>query len=192
VTLAIPAALLAIYLPFLVFHANDWYYTRFLLPGYPGLFTGLGALAVAIASRPRWRIIAIAAVAMVVTAIAVQGWSLSLRTGVFKQRESDARFAWAVDYARRTPERSILISNAHSGTLRFYSGRDVLRFEAIRPAELDTAVANLRRNGYHLFLVGDEFEIVEFRTLFAATNTVRAAYRRPRAAYAGVEIYDVP
>ena len=130
--------------------------------------------------------------AVTVGVMVVHGWSVSIRSGVFRQRQGDARFARAVEYARRLPERSILISNAHSGTLRFYTGRDVLRFEGIRARDLDTAVEHLRKNGYQLFLIGDVFEIEEFRTLFTATNTVRAAYGQPRATFAGVEVYDVP
>jgi hypothetical protein len=191
ITLAMPLTVLALYVPFIVFHPIDWGYTRFLLPGYPGLFAGVGVLAAAVVARARRRALSAAAVAFIVGAIAAHGWILSVRADVFMQRTGDARFARAVDYVKRLPERSILVSNAHSGTLRFYTGRGVLRFEAIRPEELDKATVHLRRSGYALFLIGDEFEIDQFRTTFSGTRTAAALPRKPRANLGGVVVYDI-
>jgi hypothetical protein len=191
VTLGIPLALLANYIPFLVFHPNDWGYTRFLLPGYPAWFVGLGVTAMSAIERARRSRAAIAAVAIIITAIASYGWVVALNTGVFMQRQGDARYKRAVDYAAGLPFRSILLANAHSGTLRFYTGREVLRFEAIRPPELDTLVQYLRRNGYALFLIGDEFEIDQFRTMFSDSRTVATMTKEPRKSLAGVDVYDI-
>jgi hypothetical protein len=135
VTLGLPAAALALYLPFLVFHRIDWGYTRFLLPAYPALFAGFGIAMAAAVTRTSRPVLAGAVAAVIVGAVAAHGWIESVNTGVFMQRAADARFARTVDYVRRLPERSILVSNAHSGTLRFYTGRGVLRFEAVRPEE---------------------------------------------------------
>ncbi len=191
VTLGVPLAVLALYLPFLVFDRVDWGYTRFLLPAYPALFAGFGiAITAAIARTPR-RVLGIAAAAAAVGVVVAYGWIVSVRSGVFLQRAGDARYARAVEYVRGLPERSIVISNAHSGTLRFYTGRGVLRFEAIRPEQLDTAATNLRRQGYTLFLLGDEFEIDQFRTRFARTRTVAALPREPRVNLAGVAVYNL-
>ena len=190
VTFVIPFALLALYTPFLVFQWWEWSYTRFLLPAYPALFTGLGIMgAVALA---RWRRPAMTTAAVALVAIvSVRGWMLTINSGVFTQQSGDARYARAVDYAKRLPDRSILLSNAHSGTLRFYTGRDILRFEAIRPEELDKATAQLQHQGYALFLIGDEFEIDHFRNLFAGTRTAAALPKKPRAELGGVLVYDL-
>jgi hypothetical protein len=191
ITLAMPLAALALYVAFIVFHPVDWGYTRFLLPGYPGLFAGAGVLmAAAVARAPRPAIARVAA-ALVVAIVAAYGWIVCVRAEVFLQRTSDARFARAVDYVKRLPERSIVISNAHSGTIHFYTGRGVLRFEAIRPEEIDKATVHLRRQGYALFLLGDEFEIEQFRTTFAGTRTLATLPKKPRAAFDGVVVYDV-
>ena len=191
VTLAVPLALLALYMPFLVFHRIDWGYTRFLLPGYPALFAGFGMAVTAVIARTSRAALAAVAAAVIVSVVVAHGWIVCMRSGVFRQRAGDARFARIVDYVRRLPEQSILISNAHSGTLRFYTGRGVLRFEAIRPEELDTAATHLRRQGYALFLVGDEFEIHEFRTRFAHTRTLAALPREPRVNLDGAVVYNL-
>jgi len=191
VTLGLPLAVLALYLPFLVFDRVDWGYTRFLLPAYPAVFAGVGIVLAASIARTTRTGLAVAAAALVVAVIVAQGWVYSLRSGVFTQRAGDARFARTVEYVRRLPERSILVSNAHSGTLRFYTGRGVLRFEAIRPEELDKAATHLRREGYALFLVGDEFEIDQFRKRFAKTRTVAALPRKPRVNLGGAVIYNL-
>ena len=190
VTLVIPLAVLGLYTPFLVFQWWEWSYTRFLLPAYPALFTGLGIVGAAALSRWRRPAMTMAAVALA-GIVAVRGWMLCINGGVFTQQLGDARYARAVDYAKRLPERSILLSNAHSGTLRFYTGRDILRFEAIRPEELDKATTQLRRQGYALFLIGDEFEIHHFRNLFAGTRTAAALPKKPRAELGGVHVYQI-
>jgi len=191
ITLAMPLVVLALYLPFIVFHSVDWGYTRFLLPGYPGFFAGLGIVAAAVVAGAPRPALAAAAAGLIVGVVVVHGWALCVSTDVFMQRAGDARFAQAVDYVKKLPERTILVSNAHSGTLRFYTGRGVLRFEAIRPEELDKATVHLRRQGYALFLIGDEFEIEEFRTIFAGTRTASALPKEPRAAFNGVVVYPL-
>lgn len=191
VAVALPLATLALYIPFLVFHPTDWGYTRFLLPAYPALFAGVGLAAVAVIRRTSRPALATAAVAAIIGAVVAYGWIFSVRSGVFRQRIGDARFARIVDYVNRLPERSIFVSNAHSGTLRFYTGRGVLRFEAIRPEELDTAATHLRRLGYALFLVGDEFEAEQFRARFAKTRMVAALPKEPRVNLEGAVVYSL-
>jgi hypothetical protein len=191
VTMLIPLALLALYMPFLVFHRTDWGYTRFLLPGYPALFAGFGIVASALIARSSRPMLARAAAGVIVAVVVAHGWVVSVRSGTFAQRAGDARYARIVEYVKRLPDRSILVSNAHSGTLRFYTGRGVLRFEAIRPQELDPALTDLRRQGYALFLVGDEFEIDQFRTRFAKTQTLAALPREPRVNLGGAVVYNL-
>jgi hypothetical protein len=161
------------------------------MPGYPGLFAGFGIIVALAVAAARRRAPAAGAALALVGLVAAWGWSFSLHAGVFRQRIGDARYARAVEYAMQLPRRSVILSNAHSGTLRFYTGLDVLRFEAIRPLELDTALDHLRRNGYSLFFIGDEFELQQFRTRFAGSRTSAALGRKPRSAFDGVVVYDV-
>ncbi|MGH6692986.1 MAG: hypothetical protein ACREF4_20145, partial [Gammaproteobacteria bacterium] len=191
VTLAPPLLVLATYLPFLVFNPNDWGYLRFLLPAYPALCAGVGVVTVAAVAQARRRGRAVIAVAIVAGAVAAYGWHLCLKEGVFMQRVGDARYARAVEFARQLPERSVFVSNSHSGTLRFYTGRDILRFEAVRPAEIDVALDHLRRNGYHLFFIGDEFEIDMFRARFPNSRAVTALNQATRVSFDGVVVYPL-
>jgi hypothetical protein len=192
ITLGIPAALLAFYLPFFVFPWWDWGYTRFLLPSYPAIFVGCGVVAAAASARATRPAVANALIVVAIAIIAANGWTYAISEGVFTQRLGDARYSWAIEYAKKLPERSIVLSNAHSGTLRFYAGRDVIRFEAIRARDIDRAKSALEAQGYTLFFIGDEFELDEFRTLFAGTRTIASLPKKPRAQYGGVVVYDIP
>jgi hypothetical protein len=83
------------------------------------------------------------------------------------------------------------VSLSHSGTIRFYTGRDVFRFESIHPSQLDQAMAHLRRLEYHLYLVGDDFEIEMFRTRFSATSTVAGIDSPRRVDLNGASLYPL-
>jgi hypothetical protein len=189
-TAGVPFIVLALYLPYSVFGPNDWGYLRFLLPAYPSVFVGAGIVVAAVVTRAHRRRLAAVAALLVIGVLIAHGWRLSVVDGLFMQRVGDARFAVAAEYAKALPERSVLISNAHSGTLHFYTGRDVLRFEAIRPADLDVIVSHLKGLGYSLHFIGDEFETAQFRTRFAGSSALAAMSTKPRAAFQGVEAYD--
>jgi 4-amino-4-deoxy-L-arabinose transferase-like glycosyltransferase len=191
VTLLLPIAMLVLFLPFLVFHENDWGYTRFLIPGYTGLAVGCGMVAVSAVERARRSRTAVALATAGVAAVAAFGWTFAVRNGVFLQRHGDHRFAEAVAYTRELPPRTILVSNSHSGTLRHYTGRDVLRFETVPPEEIDIAVEYLLEKGYHLVFIGDEFELEQFQTRFAGCRVLARLGRKPRAAFSGVVAYDI-
>jgi hypothetical protein len=188
VTLGCPLMLMATYMPFLVFNPTDWGSMRFLLPAIATLSAGVGLVAVTLVSRARSRV-AVVAAGLVTAAVAAHGWTFAVEKGVFRQRIGDARFARAVEVAHSLPQPSVFISNSHSGTLRFYTGRDILRFEAIGVAELDIAMDHLTRKGYHLFFIGDEFELDQFRTAFEKTRAVTRLAQKPRALLEGVVIY---
>jgi hypothetical protein len=189
VTAVFPALVFALYVPYLVFQPHEWWYTRFLLPGYPALLAGLGSLVVGFITRSRRVELSVAFMALITAFVIVHGWRFAVANTVFTQRAGDQRFARAVRYVQRLPARSIIVSLAHSGTIRYYTKRDVLRFEAIDPGQLDLALEYLRARGHDVYLVGDEFEIDMFRRRFAPTRAVGRMDPRAAVNLSGVAVY---
>jgi hypothetical protein len=171
VTTMFPIALVALYLPHLVLGIDDWPYLRLLLPAYPPLMIGLAIVAGAAAHRIRVAWARAAAVVTIVAAVAVHGWEFAAASGVSAIRHTDTRYGRTAEYVKQLPPRSIIVSRVHSGTIHFYTGRDVLQFERLSPDQMDTAVFHLRDAGYQLYLVGDDLEIEMFRRMTNGTRT---------------------
>jgi hypothetical protein len=188
VTTVYPIVALGLYLPYVAF--EHWPFLRFLLPAYPGVLAGAGAVLVEGARRSRHPLVALASVALVAFA-ALHGWQAARRENTFAIETFDRRYARAVEFVRRLPQKAVIVSNVHSGTLHFYTGRDILRFEVMRPEDVDRALTYLREQGHPVYFVGDPNEVDYFRELFGRT---RAAGQLDRAAHAdlnGVVVYDL-
>ena len=184
-----PLAVLALYLPYLVF--DLWQYARFLLPAFPVLLAGVGTVLVRSAARLRHAVTAAAAVSLVTAAVALHGWSFAAEEGFFEYARHEQRFARAVFFAAGLPRNAILVSNAYSGTLRFYSGRDVLRWEVVSREHLDDALGYLRGKGHPLYFVGDAFEVEEFKGRFPGTRTAGTLDGRLVTNSGGFVVYDL-
>lgn len=152
----IVASVWAFYGFYLEFDA--WWYLRFLLPAWPIMMVGFGAIAAALVRRaPR----ELAAAAVIVV----------LGLGAFGVRQSMARAAfqsWAVDrhfpsFARQvrslTGEHSVVLTMQHSGSIRYYAGRLTLRFDLLPRDGLDAAVDWLVSNGVRPYLAVDDWEL---------------------------------
>jgi hypothetical protein len=159
IALAWPIAVLALYLPYLSF--DEWFYLRFLLPGYVGLFTGIGILVAQWGAPAR---IAAGAMACYCLAFAIERGALN---NYFEHR----RFARAVEHVHALPVDAVALSNAYSGTLRYYTGRDILRFEVLEAATVDRAIDHVRGQGRAVYFVGDVFEVRQATERFRGTRT---------------------
>lgn len=172
-TVVYPLAVFGMYVSYLVF--DSWWYLRFVLPAFPVLFASLGAILVEFVRQSQRRTMAILLVAAVTGSMAFQGWKYAQQKGGFR---SEDRFARAVDFANTLPQNTVLISLGHSGTLHFYTGRDVLRWDLLLGTELDGALAYLRRLGHPVYFVGDPFEAAEFKSQFSGQQTLGNFERR--------------
>lgn len=190
VTTLFPVAVLLLYLPYqLAYNPEDWTYLRFLLPGYPGLMIGFAIVVLAVSRRVPIPLAATALAVLIAGGACSYGWTFARQNHVFHIKEADQRYARAVAYARSLPRNAVLLSLAHSGTLRFYTGRDILRFEAIPSADIDTVVAYLEARGHELYLIGDPFEIEMFRQRFAGTHAAHTVRGAPQADLRGSVVY---
>jgi hypothetical protein len=162
--LAFALAAFACYIPYTVWDA--WWFLRFVLPAFPPLLVLSAAVAVARLGRlpAAWR-------------TAIFATSMSLLVGfqivtaedraVFRLRELERRFRDAGEYvARRLPANAVVFAVTESGSVRFYSGRQTLRWSFLDPAWLDRAMESLKADGYRPFFLFELDEEPEFREKF--------------------------
>ena len=83
------------------------------------------------------------------------------------------------------------MSLTHSGTLAHYGGRDVFRWEASAPADLDRAVASLHDQGINVYVVGDDLEWPLFLNYFAGSATARELSAATPVDLGGVQVYAI-
>jgi hypothetical protein len=172
VAIVFPAMLLGLYLPYFVF--ETWVYLRFLLPAYPPLLAATGAVIVDLLRRTEHRVAAVAVAVLVVAAVALHG----IRDpAAFRLENYERRVTRLAEYVRDLPPRAVFVSLLHSGSIRHYTGRDVLRWEVVDPLELDTAIAHIRKRGHAVYFVADPHEVSEFRKRFPASDVVRELER---------------
>jgi hypothetical protein len=158
---------IAAWLPYLLYDTfDDWWYLRFLLPAWPAMC--VAAAAALDAARARGRPIAIAAVVVVVAA-GVGGISIAGRRGVFALNER--RYATVARLVATVTEPSaVVVTVQHSGTIRFYAGRQTLRWDVLDSASLDSAIAWLAAQHRHPYLLIEDWEEPQFESRFANGN----------------------
>ncbi len=187
--LALAALVWGCYLGYLVF--EDWWYLRFLLPSYPVLIVlASAALLIVLQRTPAPRSFAAAILALLVA----HGFSFCLNKDVFNLAVGEARYQRVGEFAgRELPERSLLLSMQHSGSLRYYSRLPTLRYDLLAPERLDEVVAHFQARGYNVFIVLDDWEKREFRGRFAGASALGVLDWTPLAVAPGgqpVAIYD--
>jgi hypothetical protein len=170
VTVVFPVVVLALYLPYLVF--DTWSYLRFLLPGYPMLLAAVSAVVVVGMQRMSPPPVARIVVTAITLGFMWYGLSFARSHSAFRIRLYETRYVSTAEYIKRVPDRSILMALHHSGSIRYYTGRDVFRWDWLEPKFLDTAVRSLRGRAYNVYLVADAFELEEIRRRFASTLTL--------------------
>jgi hypothetical protein len=174
------AALWVFYFAYLPFDA--WWFLRFLLPSWPFIMIGTGAVAVAVYRTRR-------------PALMVASAGLMLAIGVIEFRKSanglvfemwrDRRFASvALEVREVIPESSVVFTKLHSGTVRYYGGRMTMRYDYLEPEWLDRSVVWMAERGVVSFALLEEWEVEEFRQRFAGQKTLQAL-AVPRLIYQG-------
>jgi len=183
----------ACYLPYVVF--NDWWYLRFMLPAIAVLLVLTVATIDAVAARTfsarRSRAEAKAVVLSVLTVAMCVAFIREARArSVFDLQRLESRYERAGDYvARRLPENALIITSWESGSVRFYSNRKTLVWDALDPAWLDRAVAYSRTRGFEPYLLFERWEEPLFRQRFAGSAVAPLDWP-PAAEIAGqVRIY---
>ncbi len=187
--LAFAAAVFACYIPYEVFDA--WWYLRFVLPAYPPLLVLSSAVFLAALARFTVRVRA-AATALVATTIVLLHLASAVDGNAFRMRDFERRFRDGGEYvARHLPPDAVVLTVWQSGSVRFYSGRSTMAWNAIEPEWLDRALEFLRAEGRRPYLLFERDEDQEFRRRFEGSSPVGALDWPPIAEInRQVRIYD--
>jgi hypothetical protein len=104
---------------------------------------------------------------------------------VFDLQRLESRYKRAGDYvARRLPENALVITSWESGSVRFYSNRKTLVWDALDPEWLDRAIVFIRTRRLEPYLLFEGWEEPLFRQRFAGSS-VAALDWPPAAEIAG-------
>lgn len=172
---------------------GDWWSLRLLLPTWPFMMAGVGAVVVAL-TRP--------ASASIRTVVVIA----TLAYGAYELRQAATRLVFELwKYDRHYPAvgrlvgaltdtQTVILSRQHSGSLRYYGGRVTLRYDELDPQWLDRAVAWLGERGVRAYLLADAWEIVEIKKRFKGQRALEHLDRPPVVDYRGptnVLLYDL-
>ena len=95
------------------------------------------------------------------------------RLDVFPDNEGERRYATVAQLVQQATEpSSVILASIHAGPVRYYAGRDTMRFDLLDEAWLDRAVAWLTAQGRHPYFLIEDWERPIFEKRFAATNTL--------------------
>jgi hypothetical protein len=162
--LALRAGLIfaAVALPY-VFYVNDiddWEMTRFLLPGWAFILMACapGLVWTAAANTVRT---AIVTTAIVVLAVAGSLFFLT-KADVFNMWVQELKYPMVASrVGTGIPREAVVMASLHSGSLKHYTDRNILRLEKIPPPALAPSVRAIETAGFPVYAVveqGDELE----------------------------------
>ncbi|MEO8070697.1 MAG: glycosyltransferase family 39 protein, partial [Acidobacteriota bacterium] len=174
-------------LPYLLYQSFvDWWYLRFLLPAFPAIFVAVALLFdVAYQRRGLARGVAVA----VAIAAGVGGIRVADARGVFTVGREERRYVTVADLVNaNTESTSVILTSAHSGTVRYYAGRETIRYDVLAPASLDRAIAWLSARGRHPYILLEDWEAPVFATHFAAASALSALPFAPAVAWQSARI----
>jgi len=167
---AFVAGLFAFYCFYLPFDA--WWFLRFLLPAWPFMMLGLAAVLLALARR--YGHAGVVIITWLVVVLGAYTFDIGRARGAFDLWHADRAYvAAAREVQALTPDNSVVFSDLHSGSLRYYGGRMTLRFTMLDPAWLDRAVAWMAERGVSVYALIEANEATAFRTRFGGQDTVR-------------------
>lgn len=157
----------------LYFTFDNWTYTRFLLPALPLVFVLASVTAVVLLQRlaAPFRTLAFVCALVLVPSL---GASRARDLGAFGLWESERRFVEIAEFAGSQPESAVFLAMQHAGSVAYYSGRTVLRWDWIEPGEIDRCVEALAASGRRVFAALEDWEIAEIRTRLAGSAAIAA------------------
>ena len=179
VTIAFAVSAILLYLFYLPFDA--WWYLRFMLPAVPVLLLLCADTVAWVAHRTHTTF----AVAMAVFVLFAGTHAFNfiqvrdiLGTGYGEERYPEV--ALYIDSA--LPADAAIVSMQHSGSIRYYTGRVIVRWDTLNPEWLDRAVAFLRDRGVATYAVLEYWEEARFRERFRGQQLLAELDRGPVAA----------
>jgi len=180
---AVVFAMYAFYMPF-----DAWWFLRLLLPAWPALCIGTAALIAAASRFARTRARDVQVVALI--ALGLYTAVLASRLHVFPDNEGERRYATVAELVRQaTDPSSMILASIHTGPIRYYAGRDTMRFDLLNEEWLDRAIAWLNEHGRHPYILIEDWERPIFEKRFSAMNSLGRLDLSPLLAY---RAYGIP
>ena len=179
----------ALYVPF-----DGWHFVRFLLPAIPVLLVMSAGVALTLVARLplAWRGTTVVALSALLCGTYV---SVAHKHGVFHVGQEQRRFLSIGSFlGQELPERAIVLSGLHSGSVRLYGHRPTLRWTQLSPSQLDAVAASLRARGFDLYILLETEEEREFRGWFGSASELGALDWPPAyeyVAHPGARVYAV-
>jgi 4-amino-4-deoxy-L-arabinose transferase-like glycosyltransferase len=165
-----------VYLPYLVF--DGWGFLRFMLPAWPFMMVGWGAVVMAL-WRAEWGVLRAAALAAVL-ALATTGVLFARGHSVFDLWQSAQRYVVAGAFAGRLTEPgSVIVCMQHSGSVRYYGGRMTVRYDMLVPGAIDDLLSWFAARGTHVYLLAENWEMPRVREAFAGARAAELLDRAP-------------
>ena len=167
-TVFLIALFAAVLLCYLTYERYDqWWYLRFLLPGFGALFAATACgLAVVWSRVPRpWGPIAASALFAALIVRAASFTAAQQMYGPFMR--SEHKYVDAGDFIARTaPADAVYLAMQHSGTIRYYGGRHTLRYDLLDRGMAKRIGADLEHAGLHPYLAIEDAEADDVRRVF--------------------------
>lgn len=164
---AVAGAVVAPYLVYLPF--DHWETLRFLLPGLVPLtlIVAAGAMRLARIAPNPWTIAVF--IVVLLAGYTARSEILLRRSSVWQIQALEARYPLAAEWVNvNTPPGSVVLANQHSGSMRWYSDRQTLRWDLIEPERLVTTVNELAARGAGVYVALEGREVEMFDQRFAA------------------------
>jgi hypothetical protein len=151
------ATIIALALPYAIYRPYDhWLTLRFILPF---LLVSTLIAVVGLVSLPRrlaghqlgtW-------IGLSLVVVMIVFWVRWLdREQMFVLVRSEERYIQAAELVTRTtPDTAVILASLHSGSLRYYTGRQTLDWGKIPKGQFDATVDALERRGFRVFLLFD-------------------------------------
>ncbi|MBX3278944.1 MAG: glycosyltransferase family 39 protein [Acidobacteria bacterium] len=169
-------AFLAFYLCYNIYDA--WWYTRFLLPGYPALI--LGAMLVArdlLGRLPDRRLRLAVGLGLLSAALGFSVYHDS-RFGVLDIGRDQAIHADSCRWAdARLPARSLVVANEMSGALKFYTNRSILRWDMLQPRLWSAVRTRVVEKEYRVYALLMDHEVESAQQLVVGEWTEQGRMR---------------
>ena len=159
---------------------DSWVFLRFLLPAYPILFAFMSVTLLA-AARRLPRSLATPVFVLAIGLLAWEGVSETRARGVFFTG-TERKYALIGRYVdRRLPANGIVFASQHGGSVRYYSGRKIVRWDLVDAPRIGAVIARVRERGYEPYLLVENWEVEPFRQRFAADPVVAVLDTTPVA-----------
>jgi len=174
----------------LYFQFDHWETLRFLLPAIVLLSVAAagGLVSAAARVRPRWAAAALATA--VALTVAVQSEGFLRRHEVPQLREAEARYPdVAARVERTTPPDAVVMAAQHSGSIRHYAQRLTVRWDVMRPDDIEAAVAAIATRGHDVYVVLEGEEQQRFAQRFA--DALTRLRRFPHGQVGNVQIWKI-